>query len=138
MSEEMAALHGDLREVRRALFGDMLRQEPGLVKTVQHMERTVDEIGRQQTELMRLLPLVEQLRQDNEERRREEGEARSNRVSRGLADLARILTVVLLAMPAVAWDMRMLWLGSNPLAALGVLGGAVGAVSLLSIVTRKS
>lgn len=134
----MAALHGDLREVKRALFGDLLRQEVGLVKTVDQMERTTEVIARQQTELMQLIPLVEELRRDNEERRREEAEARENRVSRGLADLARILMVVLLAMPAVAWDMRMLWLGSNPLAALGVLGGAVGAVSLLSIVTRKS
>lgn len=62
MSEELAQIHGDLREVKRALFGDLLRQETGLVKIVESMERTVDEIARTQGEIARMLPIVEELK----------------------------------------------------------------------------
>jgi hypothetical protein len=137
MSEEMTQLYGELREVKRALFGDVLRQEVGLVKTVDLVERQTAEIARQQAELMKLLPLVEELRREGERRREEAEELRANRVSRGLLDVARILTVLLLAVPAVAWDVRRLWLGVNPLAGMAVLAAAVGLFAVGSIVTRR-
>ncbi len=138
MSEEMAQLYSELREVKRALFGDMLRQETGLVKTVDLVERQTAEIMRQQGELMKLIPLVQAMQREHEERQEEAAEYRANRVSRGLADVARILMVLVFALPAMAWDVRRLWLGVNPLAGMAVLAAAVGVFAVGSIVTRRA
>lgn len=138
MSEEMAQLHGDLREVKRALFGDMLRQETGLVKGVQRMERTMDDMVRQQAELLKLVPLAEELKRNSDARREREEEAARNRFSRGAWEVTRVLTVLLIATPVIASDFRRMWLGTNPLAALAVLAAAVGVSALVSILTRSN
>lgn len=137
MSEEMAALHGDLREVRRALFGDLMRQETGLVKGMQRMERVMDDVARRQEELVKLVPLVEELKRNSDARMVREEEERRNRVSRAAWEVARVLLVLLFAAPVVVEDLRRLWLGLNPWMAPVVLAVLAGLFALVSILTRK-
>lgn len=137
MSEEMAQLYGDLREVRRALFGDLMRQEAGLVKGMDTVERAVEVITRQQEELLRLVPLVEELKRNSDERRRRDEDVRRNRLSRALLEVARILAVMLLVWPVIAWDFRPLWGGEGWMAPPAVLAVLVGGFAVGSILTRR-
>lgn len=138
MSEEMAQIYADLNEVKRALFGNALRQEVGIVKSLEALRRATEEIARQQEALLEMVPIIQKLERDNEERRERETEGRQNRWSRQAMEVGRILAVVAAAAPVIATDVRHLWLGQNPLAGPAVMLGAVAAAAVLSILLRRN
>lgn len=121
MSEELAEIYSELREVRRALFGDMLRQETGLVKQVDGVMR-----------------VVEELKRSDDERRLERRHVERNWLSREAGEVVRILAVILMTWPVMAWDWRTLWGGVGRWAPVGLLVGLLAFFAVISIVARRN
>ena len=138
MSEELAEIYSELREVRRALFGDMLRQETGLVKQVDGVMRVVEGLERTQGDLARMVPLVEELKRSDDERRLERRHVERNWLSREAGEVVRILAVILMTWPVMAWDWRALWGGVGRWAPVGALVGLLAFFAVISIVARRN
>ena len=141
MSEETVQLHGEMAEMRTALFGNALRGDVGLIRNVARMDRVLDDVAREQTEmraaLVEMLPMVRQLSAAETRRSEVEQAVRSNWFSELSRLVGIILTVILGTSPILVSDIRHRIFGENPLTWLAALLALIALCAVLAIVTRR-
>lgn len=141
MSEETAQLHSELSEMRTALFGNALRGDVGLVRNVARMDKTLDDVAREQGEmraaLEEMLPMVRQLSAAETRRSETERTIRSNWISELFRLVGIILTVILGTTPILVSDLRHRLFGENPLTWLAALLATIALCAVLTILTRR-
>ena len=141
MSEETAQLHSELSEMRTALFGNALRGEVGLIRNVARMDKTLDDVAREQGEMRaaldEMLPMVRQLSEAETRRSAAETTMRSNWFSELTRLVGIILTVILGTTPILVSDVRHRLFGENPLTWLAALLAMIALCAVLTIVTRR-
>lgn len=141
MSEETAQLYSELAEMRTALFGNALRGDVGLVRNVARMDRVLDDVAREQTEMRaaldEMLPMVRQLAEAETRRSAAETAVRSNWFSELARLVGIVLTVILGTTPILVSDLRQRLFGENPLTWLAALLAMIALCAVLTILTRR-
>ena len=141
MSEETAQLHSELAEMRTALFGNALRGDVGLIRNVARMDKTLDDVAREQGEmraaLEEMLPMVRQLSAAETRRAEVESSVRANWFSELARLVGIILTVILGTSPILVSDLRHRLFGENPLTWLVALLAMIALCAVLAILTRR-
>lgn len=142
MSEETAVIHSDLSEIKTTLYGNALRGKRGLVDKVDGIEEIVREVAVSsqgiQGALDKLLPMIQELKDHDVARARNESRIRSNALSKVFQDIAVILTVITFCTPILISDLRRPLFGENELVWAIVLIGSIAFFSFASIITRKN
>ena len=141
MSEIDAQLTADVAELRAAVFGNLMRQEPGMVKDIRAMQRTLDAVQADLTRNNQLLARqAEQLDRmatwvDRALLERELG--RETPISRLFYSVALNLMVIIFCAPILISTVREQWLGTNILAPFAVLLAMLVASLAIATFARK-
>ena len=141
MSETDAQLTADVAELRAAVFGNLMRQEPGMVKDIRAVQRTLDAVqadltrnnellARQAEQLDRLAAWVDRALLEREL-------DRETPVSRLFYSVALNLMVIIFCAPVLITTVREQWLGSNILAPFAVLLAMLVASLAIATFARK-
>ncbi|MCW5859208.1 MAG: hypothetical protein KIS63_13005 [Caldilineales bacterium] len=143
MGETMidAQLSADVAELRAAVFGNLMRQEPGMVKDIRAMQRTLDAVqadltrnnqllARQAEQLDRMATWVDRALLEREL-------DRETPISRLFYSVALNLMVIIFCAPILISTVREQWLGSNILAPFAVLLAMLVASLAVATFTRK-
>ena len=141
MSEIDAQLSADVAELRAAVFGNLMRQEPGMVKDIRAMQRTLDAVqadltrnnqllARQAEQLDRMATWVDRALLEREL-------DRETPISRLFYSVALNLMVIIFCAPILISTVREQWLGSNILAPFAVLLAMLVASLAVATFTRK-
>lgn len=141
MSETDAQLNADVAELRAAVFGNLMRQEPGMVKDIRAVQRTLDAVqadltrnnellARQAEQLDRLAAWVDRALLEREL-------DRETPISRLFYSVALNLMVIIFCAPILISTVREQWLGSNILAPFAVLLSMLVASLAIATFARK-
>lgn len=143
MGETMidAQISADVAELRAAVFGNLMRQEPGMVKDIRAMQRTLDAVqadltrnnqllARQAEQLDRMATWVDRALLEREL-------DRETPISRLFYSVALNLMVIIFCAPILISTVREQWLGSNILAPFAVLLAMLVASLAIATFTRK-
>lgn len=143
MGETMidAQLSADVAELRAAVFGNLMRQEPGMVKDIRAMQRTLDAVqadltrnnqllARQAEQLDRMAAWVDRALLEREL-------DRETPISRLFYSVALNLMVIIFCAPILISTVREQWLGSNILAPFAVLLAMLVASLAIATFARK-
>ena len=143
MGETMidAQLSADVAELRAAVFGNLMRQEPGMVKDIRAMQRTLDAVqadltrnnqllARQAEQLDRMATWVDRALLEREL-------DRETPISRLFYSVALNLMVIIFCAPILISTVREQWLGSNILAPFAVLLAMLVASLAIATFARK-
>ena len=141
MSEIDAQLSADVAELRAAVFGNLMRQEPGMVKDIRAMQRTLDAVqadltrnnqllARQAEQLDRMAAWVDRALLEREL-------DRETPISRLFYSVALNLMVIIFCAPILISTVREQWLGTNILAPFAVLLAMLVASLAVATFTRK-
>lgn len=141
MSEIDAQLTADVAELRAAVFGNLMRQEPGMVKDIRAMQRTLDAVqadltrnnqllARQAEQLDRMAAWVDRALLEREL-------DRETPISRLFYSVALNLMVIIFCAPILISTVREQWLGSNILAPFAVLLAMLVASLAIATFARK-
>ena len=136
-----AQLSADVAELRAAVFGNLMRQEPGMVKDIRAMQRTLDAVqadltrnnqllARQAEQLDRMATWVDRALLEREL-------DRETPISRLFYSVALNLMVIIFCAPILISTVREQWLGSNTLAPFAVLLAMLVASLAVATFTRK-
>ena len=136
-----AQLSADVAELRAAVFGNLMRQEPGMVKDIRAMQRTLDAVqadltrnnqllARQAEQLDRMATWVDRALLEREL-------DRETPISRLFYSVALNLMVIIFCAPILISTVREQWLGSNILAPFAVLLAMLVASLAVATFTRK-
>jgi hypothetical protein len=134
-------LSSDVAELRAAVFGNLMRQEPGMVKDIRALQRTLDAVqadltrnnqllARQAEQLDRLAAWVDRALLEREL-------DRETPVSRLFYSVALNLMVIIFCAPILISTVREQWLGSNILAPFAVLLAMLVASLAIATFARK-
>lgn len=141
MSEIDAQLTADVAELRAAVFGNLMRQEPGMVKDIRAMQRTLDAVqadltrnnqllARQAEQLDRMAAWVDRALLEREL-------DRETPISRLFYSVALNLMVIIFCAPILISTVREQWLGTNILAPFAVLLAMLVASLAIATFARK-
>ena len=141
MSEIDAQLSADVAELRAAVFGNLMRQEPGMVKDIRAMQRTLDAVqadltrnnqllARQAEQLDRMAAWVDRALLEREL-------DRETPISRLFYSVALNLMVIIFCAPILISTVREQWLGTNILAPFAVLLAMLVASLAIATFARK-
>lgn len=143
MGETMidAQLSADVAELRAAVFGNLMRQEPGMVKDIRAMQRTLDAVqadltrnnqllARQAEQLDRMAAWVDRALLEREL-------DRETPISRLFYSVALNLMVIIFCAPILISTVREQWLGTNILAPFAVLLAMLVASLAIATFARK-
>ena len=136
-----AQLSADVAELRAAVFGNLMRQEPGMVKDIRAMQRTLDAVqadltrnnqllARQAEQLDRMATWVDRALLEREL-------DRETPISRLFYSVALNLMVIIFCAPILISTVREQWLGTNILAPFAVLLAMLVASLAIATFARK-